>query len=37
MTKLPSLELEYELWGASPVQALGTIQGRVFYFRSKYR
>lgn len=30
------LSLEYELDGPAPVQALGTIAGRDFYFRSRH-
>ena len=33
---IPDLGIEYELWGAYPVQALGTIRGREFYFHAKY-
>lgn len=30
------LQLEYEIWGSAPVQALGTVLGREFYFRSRH-
>jgi hypothetical protein len=30
------LALEYELFGAAPVQATGTICGREFYFRARH-
>ena len=33
---VPDLDIEYELWGEYPVQALGEIRGRDFYFRAKH-
>jgi hypothetical protein len=30
------LSLMYELWGEAPVQALGTVGGREFYFRARH-
>jgi hypothetical protein len=33
---VPELGLEYEVEGAAPVQALGTIRGREFYFRARH-
>lgn len=30
------LQLEYEIWGEGPLQALGAILGREFYFRSRH-
>ncbi len=30
------MQLEYELWGNEPVQALGTIAGKELYFHAKY-
>jgi len=38
MTKVSDLarQLECEIWGSAPVQALGTVAGREFYFRSRH-
>ena len=33
---LPDLELEYELFGEAPVQAMGKVAGRDFYFRARH-
>jgi hypothetical protein len=33
---VPDLGIEYDLWGEYPVQALGQIRGREFYFRAKH-
>jgi hypothetical protein len=30
------LQLEFEVWGEAPVQAIGTMGGREFYFRSRH-
>ncbi len=30
------LGLDYEIWGQAPLQALGTIRDREFYFRSRH-
>lgn len=34
--QVPLLQLDYELFGSAPVQALGTIAGREFYFRARH-
>jgi hypothetical protein len=34
--RYPTFKLEGELWGFAPVQALGTINGREFYFRARH-
>lgn len=36
VVKNADLGLEYELFGQAPVQALGTLCGREFYFRSRH-
>jgi hypothetical protein len=33
---VPELFLNYELWGGAPVQAIGDIKEREFYFRSRH-
>ncbi|MCI0456555.1 MAG: hypothetical protein L0Z62_06200 [Gemmataceae bacterium] len=33
---IPHLDVEYEVWGQAPVQALGTVLGREFYFRARH-
>jgi hypothetical protein len=33
---ISDLGVEYELWGEYPVQALGEIRGRDFYFHAKH-
>ena len=32
----PQLQLECEVWGHAPVQALGSVGGREFYFRARH-
>jgi hypothetical protein len=32
----PDLDLQYELWGQAPVQALGTFLGHDIYFRARH-
>jgi hypothetical protein len=33
---VPDLGIEYNLWGEYPVQAMGEVRGREFYFRAKH-
>ncbi len=32
----PLLQLNCEVWGYAPVQAIGTVAGREFYFRARH-
>jgi hypothetical protein len=32
----PEFDAEFEVWGESPVQALGTVLGRDLYFRARH-
>lgn len=32
----PEWDAEFEVWGACPVQALGTVRGRDLYFRARH-
>ena len=33
---VPDLGIEYDLWGEYPVEALGEVPDREFYFQAKY-